>query len=65
MLGACTWSHFLGLDGADSGISIFFLAAILGAGNTIILVMCLSMLSELVGQNTVNLLFISLSLLGD
>lgn len=55
MLGACTWTHFLKENDATSRTSIFFLATILGLGTTIILVMCLSMLSDMVGENTVSL----------
>lgn len=52
VVGACTWTHFLKENDDTSLTSIFFLATILGLGSTVILVMCLSMLSEMVGENT-------------
>lgn len=52
VLGACIWSYFLEASHAETNRDIFFVAVLLGLGTTIILVMCLSMLSELVGRNT-------------
>ncbi|XP_039250508.1 major facilitator superfamily domain-containing protein 12-like isoform X2 [Styela clava] len=52
VLGACIWSYFLEAFEEETKRDIFFIAVLLGLGTTIILVMCLSMLSELVGQNT-------------
>lgn len=52
VLVSCTWAHFLDADAEETKRYVFGLAAILGVGTTIILVMCLSMLSEMVGRNT-------------
>lgn len=57
VLGACTWTHFLKEADEVNHISLFCFASILGLGTAITLVMCLSMLSEMVGENTVRLQF--------
>jgi len=52
VLAACIWGHFL----PEGNMQIFGMAVLLGFGNSIILVMSLSMTTRLIGTATVRLI---------